>query len=121
MDLTQALALDPASPTPPYEQVRDRLAALIVSGELADQARLPAIRALATSLGCAPGTVARAYSELEEAGLVATAGCAGTRVVGQAAGDGELAALADAYVSAARARGLDADALVAYVRSRALG
>lgn len=121
MDLSQALALDPSSATPPYEQVRDRIAALILAGELADQARLPAIRALASSLGCAPGTVARAYTELEAAGLVATGGRNGTRVVGRATADATLAALADAYVAAAKERGLDADALVAYVRSRALG
>ena len=47
------------------------LGADIASGVLARGERLPPHRALAHRLGCTPGTVSRAYAELERDGLVA--------------------------------------------------
>ena len=74
------VSLDTASPVPPFEQIRSRVAELIVSGTLAGGQRLPAVRQLAGDLRVAPGTVARAYKELETAGLLVTRRGAGTRV-----------------------------------------
>ena len=74
------VSLDTASPVPPFEQIRSRVAELIVSGTLAGGERLPAVRQLASDLRVAPGTVARAYKELETAGLLVTRRGAGTRV-----------------------------------------
>ncbi|WP_062205127.1 GntR family transcriptional regulator [Demequina salsinemoris] len=113
MDLT----VDAGSKTPPYAQVRDQVATLILAGELADQARLPAIRALASSLSLAANTVAKAYAELEEAGLVVTAGRNGTRVIGQTV-DAELASAADALIALGKAKGLETEALIALLRTR---
>lgn len=62
--------VDTASPTPPYEQVRAQIAATIEAGVLPPGAKLPPIRQLAADLGLAANTVARAYRELESAGLV---------------------------------------------------
>jgi GntR family transcriptional regulator len=76
MDIT----VDLASPTPPYEQIRAQIAAAIDSGQLEEGTRLPSIRALAADLGVATGTVARAYRELEGAGLVASRRRLGTVV-----------------------------------------
>ena len=45
---------------------------MIVAGSLAVGARLPSIRQLASDLGLAPGTVARAYRELEAEGPVSS-------------------------------------------------
>ncbi len=74
------VSLDTASPVPPFEQIRSRVAELSVSGALAGGQRRPAVRQLAGDLRVAPGTVARAYKELETAGLLVTRRGAGTRV-----------------------------------------
>ena len=60
------ISLDAASPVPPFEQIRSRVAELIVSGALTGGQRLPAVRQLAGDLRVAPGTVARAYKERSE-------------------------------------------------------
>ncbi|MGW1362180.1 GntR family transcriptional regulator [Streptomyces chartreusis] len=63
-----------------FEQIRARLAGLIRTGRLTEGECLPTVRQLAADLDLAPGTVARAYRELEVAGLVCTRRGAGTRV-----------------------------------------
>lgn len=72
--------LEPESSVPPFEQVRLRILDLAASGELAVGTKLPSVRALATDLGVAANTVARAYRELEQAGVVVTAGRSGTAI-----------------------------------------
>jgi DNA-binding transcriptional regulator YhcF (GntR family) len=72
--------LDPASPTPPYEQLRAGIAERVRDGRLPAGTKLPTVRRLAEELDLAPNTVARAYRELEIAGLVHTAGRRGTVV-----------------------------------------
>jgi len=74
------ITIDATSPTPPYEQLRAHLAEQIVDRRLAVGARLPTVRQLAADLGLAVNTVARAYRELEEAGLIETRGRAGSFV-----------------------------------------
>ncbi len=53
---------------PIYEQVRDGLRKLIVSGAIADGEKLPSVRQLATQLAINPNTIQRAYNELEADG-----------------------------------------------------
>lgn len=72
--------IDPHSPLPPYEQLRQQIATLITTGTLDPGTRLPPIRQLAADLELATGTVARAYRELEADRLVVTGGRRGTRV-----------------------------------------
>ena len=74
------LEIDPASAVPPYEQVRGQLAGMIGDGRLAVGTRLPPVRQFAAELGLAVNTVARAYRELEMAGLLETRGRHGTFV-----------------------------------------
>ena len=74
------IVIDQDSPTPPYEQLRAQLAGQISDRTLAVGTRLPTIRHLATELGLAANTVARAYRELEEAGVIETRGRAGSFV-----------------------------------------
>lgn len=79
------LSVDPDSPVPPYEQIRSQIASMVASGVLADGMRLPPIRQLADDLALAGGTVARAYRELEDQGLIVTRGRHGTFVDGNGA------------------------------------
>ncbi|PNH81217.1 GntR family transcriptional regulator [Arthrobacter sp. AFG20] len=80
--MTAGISVDLSSPTPPYEQIRLQISALISAGGLMAGTRLPAVRSLAADLGLAAGTVARAYKELEQAGLIETRRRNGTVVVG---------------------------------------
>lgn len=80
MTARPALTVDTGDPTPPYEQLRRQLAGLIHSAVLQPGDRLPPLRQLAADLGLAVGTVARAYRELESAGLISSRRGGGTRV-----------------------------------------
>lgn len=113
------LEIDPRSAVPPYEQVRQQVTALVVGGTLAPGARLPAIRQLANDLGLAPGTVARAYRELEADGVVETRGRHGTAVVGpprEAVPPPELLDAAGRYVVQAHRAGVSVEEAVAALR-----
>lgn len=113
------LAIDHDSATPPFEQVRDGIVAQVSSGVLVPGFRLPPVRALATTLGIAANTVARAYRELETAGVVDTRGRAGTFVAGPGS-ERTVRQAAMTYVDAARALGLSDDEVLAHVQ-RAMG
>ena len=53
---------------PIYEQVKDGLRKLIVTGTMAPDEKLPSVRTLATQLAINPNTIQRAYAELENEG-----------------------------------------------------
>lgn len=100
------ITVDLDDATPPYEQIRQHIDDLITTGALEPGHRLPPVRQLAGDLGLAAGTVARAYRELEQAGLVQTRRGAGTRVIGSARQAADpLLAKARTYVASARALG----------------
>ncbi|OMH33244.1 hypothetical protein BGP79_05845 [Tersicoccus sp. Bi-70] len=105
--MIDALHIDPASSTAPFEQVRRFIAAAAATGQLPAGSRLPPVRTLAQQLHLAANTVARAYRELEEAGIVVTAGRAGTTVAATDAARERVAAAARDLARAARAAGLD--------------
>ena len=65
---------------PIYLQVINQIKYLIASGRLSTGAELPPIRVLAAQLLINPNTVARAYRELEIAGIVEKRRTAGTYV-----------------------------------------
>jgi len=110
------ITVDDANPTPPYEQIRSQLANLIALGTLARGDRLPSVRQLAADLRLAPGTVARAYTELEVQGLIESKRGAGTRVIARVDAAPQLRE-AQAFVTAARDSGLDLDAALRAVRA----
>lgn len=105
--------LDADDPAPPFEQLRRQVATRAARGDLAPGTRLPTVRALATELGVAPGTVARAYKELEADGVVVTEGRRGTSITASAAAAGADASRAVAsYAGEARRLGLGLDEAV---------
>ena len=55
---------------PIYEQVKDALRRLIVSGALPPDEKLPSVRELASQLVINPNTIQRAYRELEHEGYI---------------------------------------------------
>ncbi|MDQ0755437.1 GntR family transcriptional regulator [Arthrobacter sp. B3I4] len=138
--MTAGISVDLRSATPPYEQIRTQITSLVAVGALPPGTRLPTIRSLAADLGIAAGTVGRAYRELEQAGVITTGRRNGTSVAVPAAAasagpsakapgrtapkqpppahDAALIAAADGCIAAARAAGLDDEALVALVRTR---
>ena len=68
---------------PIYEQVRDGLRRLIVSGAIADGEKLPSVRALASQLAINPNTIQRAYRELETEGYICSVAGRGSYVCAQ--------------------------------------
>jgi DNA-binding transcriptional regulator YhcF (GntR family) len=116
------LEVDTGSPVPPYEQIRAQLATMITTGALAQDAQLPTIRQLAADLGLAANTVARAYRELESAGLVRSRVRHGTTVAAvQPMAPGEirrrLAEAAQTYAATARQLGVTAEEAQAAIDS----
>ena len=93
---------------PPSEQIRTQVLAAVQSGELAPGARLPPVRALATELGVAANTVAKAYRALELDEVVETRGRNGT-VVSTHGDPSERLAQAAAEVYRARTAQLGID------------
>ncbi|MFK8330711.1 PLP-dependent aminotransferase family protein [Pseudomonas sp. BJa5] len=73
-------ALDPASGTPLYRQVYDRLRDAIAAGVLKPGERVPSVRALTKELGLSRGTVDAAYAQLAAEGYLQARGQAGTIV-----------------------------------------
>lgn len=62
------LSLDYRDARPIYEQVRDGLRRLVVTGALVQGEKLPSVRSMASSLAINPNTIQRAYEALEAEG-----------------------------------------------------
>ena len=102
------LQIDAKSSVPPFEQLRSAVARQVAEGALPAGTRLPTVRHLATELGLAANTVARAYKELEADGVVETQGRRGTFVRSPAVSTppGEVDRAAEALAATARRHGL---------------
>lgn len=72
------LEVDTRSPIPSYEQIRNQITKLVLTGVLQPGVQLPPIRRLAGHLGLSNGVIARAYKELEREGTVTAGGKKGT-------------------------------------------
>src|SRR3954471_15450605 len=72
-----------ADGVPIYQQIVNQIKYLVSSGRLTPGEELPPIRSLAEKLVINPNTVARAYRELEGAGIVEKRRTAGTYVSDQ--------------------------------------
>lgn len=57
---------------PFYQQIKDNIRSLVVSGALKKNEKLPSVREMAASLAINPNTIQRAYHELENEGYIYT-------------------------------------------------
>ncbi|MCI9557041.1 GntR family transcriptional regulator [Oscillospiraceae bacterium 50-16] len=64
------LNLDYRDARPIYEQVKDGLRRLMVTGVIREGEKLPSVRAMAGNLAINPNTIQRAYEALEAEGYV---------------------------------------------------
>ena len=64
------LTLNYRDSRPIYEQIKDGLRRMIVTGAMQQDEKLPSVRALATQLSINPNTIQRAYNELESEGYI---------------------------------------------------
>lgn len=64
------LHIDFRDPRPIYEQVKENLRRLMVTGAIREGEKLPSVRALASSLAINPNTIQRAYEALEAEGYL---------------------------------------------------
>ncbi|AJT41774.1 GntR family transcriptional regulator [Psychromicrobium lacuslunae] len=119
------LSIDLSSPIPPFEQIRSQLASMISIGALSPGARLSPVRALAADLGVATGTVARAYKELEAAGLVESRRRSGTVVrasssnsTSSAAAQREVSEAIEELLLSSRRAGFGSETILALLRAR---
>lgn len=78
------IVLNQSSTVAPFEQIKQQIASQRETGQLPAGHHLPPVRKLAQELGLAPNTVARAYKELEGAGVIETRGRQGSFVTGTA-------------------------------------
>lgn len=57
---------------PIYEQIKEGLRRLVITGAIARNEKLPSVRELASELAINPNTIQRAYRELESEGYIYT-------------------------------------------------
>jgi len=118
------LHISPKDGVPIYRQIVNQVKYLVGSGRLVPGEELPPIRVLAERLVVNPNTVARAYAELEHAGIVTKRHGSGTYVSdnGSPLKRAErlkiLAQRADALVAEARHLEVEISELLDVVRER---
>ena len=116
--------ISPQDGVPIYLQIVNQIKYLVASGRLGSGDELPPIRSLAEQLVVNPNTVARAYRELETAGVVTKRRTAGTYVseAGSPLARGEqwriLTERVDALLADARQMNVTRDEIVELVHER---
>ena len=64
------LQLNPKDHAPLYEQIKEQMKELIMTGVLKADEQIPSVRELAQMLTINPNTIQKAYKELEQEGFV---------------------------------------------------
>ncbi|WP_306770321.1 GntR family transcriptional regulator [Microbacterium sp. 18062] len=106
------------SGVPLVDQIQDQIRGLITTGLLSADQRLPSVRQLASDLGVAPGTVAKAYRSLESEGFLVTRIGSGTRVSASAsATPREVLAAATRLAAASRRESVGLDEAIRVLRA----
>jgi DNA-binding transcriptional regulator YhcF (GntR family) len=114
-ELGDWVRIDAGAASPLFDQLRTQIIDGVRDGRLPPGTRLPTVRELAGQLELAVNTVARAYRELESAGILETRGRFGTFVARADPADAAMATAAHTFVSAARALGIDKVAALNYI------
>ena len=118
------LHITPSDGVPIYRQIVNQLKHLVAAGRLAPGEELPAIRVLASELLINPNSVARAYLELERAGVVVKRHGSGTYVSDEGSPLTRrkrvkiLTQRADALLAEARHLGIALDEVVKLLKQR---
>lgn len=116
--------ISPSDGVPIYMQIVQQVRMLVAAGELKEGDELPSIRALAERLVVNPNTIARAYRDLEAAGVVTFSRGLGTFV---AAADPEVRSVGkqailteriDALIQESRQLGVPFDELLDLIHQR---
>jgi len=116
--------ISPADGVPIYLQIVNQVKYLVACGRLSAGEELPPIRVLAERLVVNPNTVARAYRELEQAGVVEKRRTAGTYVTDQKSPLARrervriLSERIDALLAEARQMNFDLEEVVELIRQR---
>ena len=107
-------------PRPIYEQIKDNLRTLIVSGMLAADSKIPSVREMASELAINPSTIQRAYRELEAEGYICSVPGKGSFVCTKDEADlarqKELLGKFDELVTELGYIGVDKDALISRLK-----
>jgi GntR family transcriptional regulator len=121
---TVQIHISPADGVPIYLQIVNQIKYLVACGRLSTGEELPPIRVLAERLLINPNTVARAYRELEQAGVVEKRRTAGTYVTDQRSPLARrervriLSERIDALLAEARQMDFDLEEVVELIRQR---
>jgi len=121
------IQISAGSDEPIYAQVAKQISQAIAKGQLLAGDKLPAVRKLAAELVINPNTVARAYSRLEQAGLVTTRTGSGTFVSdpklrsGSAADINMLAERIDTIITRGLNLGIEDKDLISMFKTRLSG
>jgi len=115
-----AFRLDPRSGVPTYLQLVEQVRRALLLGYLREGDRLPTVREVAAAVVVNPNTVAKAYRDLERAGLVTPRAGQGTFITGSvdqvpAATFVRLSRGLRAWLRGARDAGLDPEQVRALV------
>lgn len=78
------LKINSRSQTPIYKQITEQVKQLIANNQLRPGSQMPTVRKLSSILCINPATVARAYQELEQEGILGASRRRGTIVLGEA-------------------------------------
>ena len=76
----EMITLDYADKRPIYEQIKEKIRELIISGVMKAHDKIPSVRELAANLSINPNTIQKAYRELENEGYIYSVAAKGSFV-----------------------------------------
>jgi GntR family transcriptional regulator len=82
--MNQSIFIDKSNPVPIYEQIKDQIMGLIQTGQIKTGDQLPTIRELSVELSVNVNTVALAYRDLTNSGMLISERGKGTFVASNA-------------------------------------